>query len=373
MDMKYSMKTIRLLLLPVAAFIFVAANAPAFAQLAPLQIPFVEEWAASPHARFTEEPFIHWNEEGRVVKACARCHSTAGFLDYIGADGSTPWVVDEAPLIGGGIQCIACHNKVTAKLDQVTFPSGLNVKDLGSEARCMTCHQGRESTVSVNEKLAGLAADVVSEKIRFINIHYRAAGATRYGTQAKGGYEYDGKTYKGLYVHDKDATTCQDCHDTHTVEIKVEECKVCHRATEIKGKADLKKIRRTEADYDGDGDVEEGIAKEIESLHGQLLAAIQKYALDVNAKPVVYDSHAYPYFFHDTNVNGKPDPSEANYGNRYQAWTPRLLRAAYNYQFVAKDPGRYTHNPFYVIQLMHDSLNSLSAKVPVDLAGRARP
>ena len=49
------------------------------------------------------------------------------------------------------------------------------------------------------------------------------------------------------------------------------------------------------------------------------------------------------------NGDGKADKDEAKYPNRYKAWTPRLLRAAYNYQFVTKDPGAFAHNPTYAI------------------------
>ena len=59
--------------------------------------------------------------------------------------------------------------------------------------------------------------------------------------------------------------------------------------------------------------------------------------------------------------------------NRYQNWTPRLLKAAYNYQFIAKDPGAYTHNPHYAIQLLQDSLADLGKSVEVDMAGMIRP
>ena len=46
--------------------------------------------------------------------------------------------------------------------------------------------------------------------------------------------------------------------------------------------------------------------------------------------------------------------------NKYAAWTPRLLKAAYNYQFVATDPGAYAHNAPYVLQRLHDSLADLA-------------
>jgi hypothetical protein len=40
----------------------------------------------------------------------------------------------------------------------------------------------------------------------------------------------------------------------------------------------------------------------------------------------------------DTNANGVVDPEEAVRENAFTGWTPRLLRAAYNYQWASKDP-----------------------------------
>ena len=357
---------------PIAAAVFFALPlGKALAQTLPLEIPFLDEWAASPHARSSEEPFTHWNREGEIPIACAKCHSSYGFRDFLGADGSTPGKVDKPALTGSVISCVACHNSVTADLTRVTFPSGAEVSGLGKEAVCMNCHQGRTSVNTVNKAIKGMDADAVSPKLKFINIHYRAAAATRYGAQAKGGYQYDGKVYKGYYEHDEDSTTCRDCHNRHTVYTTVQACNLCHR--EVKNKKDFAKIRRSKADFDGDGDVKEGIAEEVKSLHGELLAAVQSYAAKVAGKPIGYDSHQYPYFFTDKDGNGTIDPGEANYGNRYKSWTPRLLKAAYNYQYVAKDPGAYTHNPAYVIQLLQDSLSDLSAKVEVNMAGKMRP
>jgi hypothetical protein len=74
---------------------------------------------------------------------------------------------------------------------------------------------------------------------------------------------------------------------------------------------------------------------------------IQAYAADTVGTPIAYDSHAYPYFFMDTNANGVVDPEEAVRENGFTAWTPRLLRAAYNYQWASKDPGSFAHNGMY--------------------------
>ena len=66
---------------------------------------------------------------------------------------------------------------------------------LGDESRCMQCHQGRHSTVSVNAGIeeAGLtdSPDEISEDLGFSNIHYYAAAATQYGTMANINQELD--------------------------------------------------------------------------------------------------------------------------------------------------------------------------------------
>jgi hypothetical protein len=59
------------------------------------EVPFYSEWAASPHAQKGSVPFTYWNnKKGDIPVACAGCHSTHGFLDLLGADGSTPGKVD---------------------------------------------------------------------------------------------------------------------------------------------------------------------------------------------------------------------------------------------------------------------------------------
>ena len=81
------------------------------------------------------------------------------------------------------------------------------------------------------------------------------------------------------------------------------------------------------------------------------------------AEPILYSSAAYPYFFIDTDANGAVDPGEAIFPNRYATWTPRLLQAAYNYQYAAKDPGGFAHNGAYILQLLYDSIDSIGGEV----------
>ena len=144
-------------------------------------------WETSGHADRTAEAFIHWDEEipPAVSRSCAKCHSTFGFLDYLGADGTTPGQVDFAAPIGSTVYCEVCHtDRDTGTLrdhTEVTFPSGVTIENLGPEALCMECHQGRESTSGVDDEITDAGVpddDTVSSDIGFQNIHYYAASAT---------------------------------------------------------------------------------------------------------------------------------------------------------------------------------------------------
>jgi hypothetical protein len=346
-------------------------SAAAPGSVAVTDVPFYAEWAGSPHARRTAEAFTYWNKAGAIPVECAKCHSTPGFHDFLGADGSSPGVVDRPAAIGTVITCGACHNSKTQALTSVVFPSGAKAENLGADARCMACHQGRTSRNTVDSAVGGQEDDTANPRLAFLNIHYRAAGATLMGTMARGAYEYPGKTYAGRFQHREPYNRCTTCHDPHAAAVQVADCGGCHK--EVTNKASLHRIRTSRIDYDGNGDVNEGIAQEVETLRNRLYAAITAYAKSVAKKDIVYDSHAHPYFYGDTNGDGKPDKDEVQPANRYNAWTPRLLKAAYNYQFVTKDPGAYAHNPTYTLQILYDSLADLGAKTSVDLARAKRP
>jgi hypothetical protein len=340
-----------------------------------VKVPFLEEWQSSGHADASAEAFVHWNEESpaEVPDTCAKCHSTPGYLDFIGADGSEAGKVDKAAPIGTVVECEACHNNVTLTMNSVVMPSGVELTGLGDESRCMQCHQGRASTVQVDESIAKANltdVDTVSPDLGFTNIHYYAAAATKYGTLAKGGYQYEGKSYDGNFAHVEEFDTCIECHDTHTLQVKVEACQGCHEG--VASVEDLKNVRMPGSlvDYDGDGDTEEGIASEIAGMQEMLYQAIQAYATEKSQAPIVYDPATHPYFFLDTNQNGQPDPDEANGDNSYNAWTARLAKAAYNYQMSVKDPGAFAHGGKYIIELLYDSIEDLNAALsqPIDLS-----
>ncbi len=323
-------------------------------------------WRTSAHANTTSTAFNYWNNAtpAQIPTTCAKCHSTPGFIDFIGADGSTPGVVDKAAPIGSTVECLVCHtDKETGKLREhaeVVFPSGITVKNLGAEGLCLECHQGRSSTVAVNTAITSAAApneDTPRATLRFQNIHYYAAGASLFGTVVKGGYEYEGKSYDARFSHIPGYNSCNICHNPHSLEVDYNRCQTCHAG--VKSFRDIR-YWGSQTDYDGDGNVQEGIYYEIVDLQGTLYDCLQQYARQVVGVPIVYDEHTYPYFFIDKNGNGQPDQDEISSANAYNAFTPRLLRATYNYQVSKKDPGGFAHNAKYHIELLYDSIESLS-------------
>ena len=378
----------------VAAVVLVACGnktpttteAPATPAAPVLEVPFKDVFLASGHADSTAEAFNHWNEADpkEVPTPCAKCHTSAGFQDFA-ADGKVDAAV---PAPAGPFNCLTCHNPAAMALTSVTFPSGKVVETSEEgEARCMTCHQGRESKVSVdkqiNETFKVTDVDAVVAPIKddkgnnvnfgFRNVHYFAAGATLYGSQAQMGYEYDGKAYDPKFRHVAEFDTCIACHDQHATQVRVDKCAECHEG--VKTVDDLKNNRMNGSlvDYNGNGDTKEGIYYELKGLQDILYGSIQMYATEVAGAPIIYDANTYPYFFvADSSGAILKDDKGNNVG--YNKWTARLLKAAYNYQVSAKDPGAFAHNAKYIIELLYDSIDDLNGKIskPVNMSKLAR-
>lgn len=360
----------------VLTLVVVVAMAFAWSRLRAESPTSVQEitarWELAGHADAESAAFARWDGDDPplVPVACARCHSMNGYLNYLGADGTEAGVVD-GPAKPAHVSCQTCHNTPAHARDTVTFPSGAEIRDLAAQATCMDCHQGRASTNSVQNAIADQPLDAVMEGQAFIAIHYAYAAATKYGADVRAGYQYADREYVGYYEHATQMETCVQCHDPHSTRIDPRTCSPCH--SNVVTAADYRAIRMDGTDYDGDGNTTVGIAVEIAGLQRALLRALQAYAAEVSSTPIVYDADTNPFFFIDTNANGIADPDEVHRGNSYQAWTPRLLRMAYNYHFSRKDPGAFVHNPRYVLQLLYDSLDDAAQVVTVDMGSYSRP
>jgi hypothetical protein len=345
------------------------------------------------HFDGTAMAFRDWDAEGMVPAGCAKCHSATGLPQFI-ENGGTVAVTGSGTVVttgvteahpANGFACSTCHNDLTKftlyPVKGVPFPSGKTVsfsekddkgayKDAVAANLCLECHQGRQSTTSVNARIGKTGDDELPKTaLTFANVHYFAAGASLFGNDAQVAYQYAGKDYAGRNMHAPGFQDCTQCHNTHELGLQTDKCVTCHA-----GVKSAEEIRITKDDLDGDKDVKEGVAGELATMQEKLLVAIQAYAKDVVKTPIAYTPDSNPYFFIDTNGNGKVDADEATSANRYSTFTPRLLRAAYNYQYAQKDPGLFAHNPDYGAQFLYDSLEDLGkGGVKVDMTGLVRP
>lgn len=355
-------------------FYFISSQAKETASIEKISV----DWWGSGHADVTSRSFTHWNEDDppQIPPFCAKCHSGPAFIDFLGQDGSAEFSVDEPGPIESVITCEVCHSEKAHALETVSFPSEELVQMGKGNALCGSCHSGLSAGGSVGEVTAEFGDDEVVPDASFVTPHYHYAAATAYGAEAKGGYEYPGKSYVGKFYHADGVQTCTECHDPHSLKIRneyegenVDLCAACH--SNVTGFEDYKDVTVVGVDYDADG-VAEGIYHEIQGLQSALYAAIQRYSLEIIGTPIIW-ADRNPYLFIDINGNGEVDEGEASSDNGYTEFTPRLLRAGFNFQFSKKEPGAYVHNGKYMLQLLYDSIEDLNEGVDAPSGGMVRP
>ncbi|WP_195759816.1 cytochrome c3 family protein [Paracoccus sp. S-4012] len=327
-----------------------------------IPVPNADEiaaWARSAHANPTSESFSHWNEQGEIPPVCANCHSGIGFRAYHGLDGGEPGPLRDPVPTGGVVDCGTCHNPGLAQISEVALPNGMMHPAPSGEVTCLTCHQGRASGAQVEAATAGKDDDLPDPTLSFINPHYAIAAASWLGGYGALGYHYPGRDYAGRFLHAAPVATCNSCHEPHSLEVAEASCLTCHQTGEAS------QIRIARQSYDGSGDTAKGIHADIAANAARLLAMAQDYAATVAGTPMIYDAARHPFFFADANGDGLADQRDGA-SVPYGSWTPRLLRAAYNWKFVNADPGIHVHNPPYALQLLHDSIEDLSGPLNVD-------
>jgi hypothetical protein len=152
---------------------------------------------------------------------------------------------------------------------------------------------------------------------------------------------------------------CVGCHNAHNGEWDTAKCATCHAGIEsvedIRGASDT-------TDWDGDSDVKEPIRMEVRALRDALYKEIQNYAKTTAGTGITYNPDAYPYWFVDANGDDKADLVDGK-TVAYSTWTPRLLKAAYNFNFLRKLPGTFVHNAKYALQIQFDSIEDLGGDV----------
>ena len=334
------------------------------------------DWWNSAHADVSAVAFTNWNEDdpAEVPVFCSKCHSGQAFLDYLGMDGTVAMAVDNPGTINSVISCEVCHNEAADVLTMVKFPSGVELEMANGDALCGSCHSGLSAGGQVVSTTEGFDDDDVIPEASFINPHYAFAASTHFGTEAKGGYQYEDKAYVGKFEHADGVDTCTSCHEPHSLRIRKDYddanlCAACH--SNVSGFSDYRDVFVDGIDYDSDGQVE-GLYHEIQGVQEILYSSIQKYAVEEIGDPIGW-ADQFPYLFIDTDGNGEIEGDEAAFPNQYVSFTPRLLRTSFNMQYSIKEPAGYVHNGKYVLQLLNDSISDLAEVVDVETAGLIRP
>ncbi|QEM66780.1 hypothetical protein FO488_00465 [Geobacter sp. FeAm09] len=167
-------------------------------------------WSESGHGETTALPWIPasnhlWRAAGVTTSFatnvpatdCVRCHTAAGFAQFVGADGSTAFTNVKAVATDGTVNsplnCNTCHvNPLTSTSARLTVPavstyyniSSAGVKahlnatfpDVGESNMCIPCHAGRLSGAALVTAAPGLNFSNSS----FQNSHYMAAAGLMY-------------------------------------------------------------------------------------------------------------------------------------------------------------------------------------------------
>lgn len=295
------------------------------------------DWALSGHGDATGDPWLHYDWDGMDTvpaatnrQSCQRCHTATGSHNFLTDPDNYDAADNDFGFLSVGenqvLYCYGCHDgNGTDIIDpgSIPFPSGVSLSLPDGSNVCMSCHQGRESGATVDEAIAeGVDS---SGTFSFTNIHYFAAAASYFGSEAAGGYEYASKTYRGrnpFTAHGFVATTkttCVGCHlrnnEDHNFKPEVNDCSGCHTGTSFSTLSGSPGTNYTK----------------IETLKGELQAVLV-------ASGVVFES-GYPYFRNLT--------------------TAAQLKGAYNWQVADKEPCGYIHNGIYIQQLLFDSIEDM--------------
>ena len=300
--------------------------------------------------------------------SCAKCHSGAGFIDWVkGGKASNPTVQPGYEYTSIG--CPTCHDPhdttnldlgqvrtADVKLTNNFVPPGRKAGFL-----CMNCHQQRSAGstyVKPNEAAAPDGKKYYGFKSRFYP-HHSNQGDMLYGQNS---YEYGDARLSGLNTHANLEGACVTCHmamrptsassglpnhqfsmDTasysnpgfHPKYNPGKACESCHGVEEPE-------MIQAAWDYDGDQTVESAMG-EVEGLVAKLEAQLPKRdgAVIGGGTVTAADSAAV--------------------ANRLD-----LVAGIWTYWFVEEDRSKGMHNAKYTVQLLGKALNEKWANIEIE-------
>lgn len=303
--------------------------------------PTGTEWSGSAHARVEEEAALR--------ASCAKCHNGLYSDDFLnnpeGFQAPSANPTESAP-----VTCAVCHdphgnaNPASLRDASVTdrsLPNGVLVEAAGAGRLCMACHNGRRTNTQVEAQ--------VEEGTEHFGPHHSVQGDMLAGVNA---YQKVNETFawsSSRHILAQDA--CVTCHNHpipfneetgiaytgHGFTPTVEACAPCHGTL-----TDFSDVSE-KYDYDGDGDLTEGVQGEVEGL----LVALEETILDASASP---EQRAILEASFEDSL-GSP-----------RVTTVAQRAAGYNWAFVSYDGSKGVHNATYSIQLLQQSILSLNPR-----------
>ena len=313
------------------------------------------EWNNSLHSHTTRTP------SGAGREQCVRCHTAAGFRNFIENAASTNSYATNT--VYEAITCAACHDPHDTTnphqlraANSYTLPEGTTVTNVGLGGLCMECHHSRNGSATNNIAKYQLNQPTWAGGVSF-GVHDSTAGDMIEGVNAITYGKVIPSGSHSVVIPD----VCVGCHMqtvatnhpayglagghtysmtynvvsggvTNTADL-VDVCVKCH--------GPITSFDFARKDYNGDGIIE-GVQTEVQHLLDKLSTLIP---------PSGYKANANDYM-----ADGKVKNSMSTQTN----WPVKFLNAAWNWQFVSVEGSKGVHNAPYAVGVLKASIADLT-------------
>ena len=323
-----------------------------------------QQWAQSGHGMIAQEPWRHWDADGEVPRACAKCHSADGYRDYA-MDGT----VDAPAPLPLGLDCNGCHENIPQTLydDLAMFPDDAADRlPLGRDG-----HAERQQ-----QRLHGLSPGPRLGRLDRPGHPGQPGGALRlhqHPLLRGGGHHVRRRGPRWIPVRRPRVPGAERLPQPHR---ELQDLRRlphagrraqphvrarCQRVQRVPRRRDLRdpgRIAWNELHLDPDA-ARQPLRRDpgVRLRHARLPDRVRRCRRTRTSSTI-------------STTTASRDPDEVNFGNRYTQFDAALLKAAYNYQVAQKEPCGYIHNGTYIQQILYDSTVDLGGTASLIAPGR---